>query len=56
MAKQKNVCDECGSILEKNFILTTFDVPVVGWACPKSECYQTYKREFEKKYHGATND
>lgn len=46
----KNKCDECGTELEKTFVLTAFDVPFVCWACPKSECYQLYKQMFERKY------
>jgi len=47
---KKNVCDECGTELEKTFVLTEFKIPFVVWVCPKSECYQLYQKEFNKKY------
>ena len=45
-----NKCDECGAELEKTFVLTAFDIPFVCWVCPKSECFQLYKKSFENKY------
>jgi len=47
---KKNKCDECGTELEKTFVLTEFSIPFVCWVCPKSECYQLYKKMFENKY------
>lgn len=47
----KNKCDECGSILEKTFIMTAFGFPITCWVCPKSEMYQAYKSDYEGKYH-----
>ena len=50
MKLKKNKCDECGTELEKTFVLTQFNIPFVCWVCPKSECFQLYKKEFERKY------
>lgn len=52
MKKEINKCDECGTILEKTFVFTEFNIPLAVWVCPKSECYQLYLKEFNKKYHG----
>lgn len=48
---QGNKCDECSTELEKDFIMTEFNLPVAAWVCPKSEIYQLYKKEFKNKYH-----
>ena len=47
---RKNKCDECGTELEKTFVFTKYNIPFVVWVCPKSECYQLYRKQFEKEY------
>lgn len=46
-----NKCDECKTKLEKTFIMTKYNLPLVAWVCPKSEIYQLYQKEFTKEYH-----
>ena len=46
-----NRCDECGTKLEKTFVLSNLDIPFVCWVCPKSEMFKLYEKEFMKKYH-----
>jgi hypothetical protein len=49
--KRGNSCDECGSKLEKIPFITIFNNIVTAWVCPKSEMYQIYKKEYEKRYY-----
>ena len=46
-----NKCDECGTKLEKTYIMSKFDLPISCWVCPKGEIYQAYKSDFEKRYN-----
>ncbi len=46
-----NKCDECGTLLEKTYIISKHDFPIFVWVCPKSEIYQCYKEDFEKRYN-----
>ena len=46
-----NKCDECGTELEKTFIISKDNLPIFVWVCPKSEIYQCYKEDFEKRYN-----
>lgn len=44
-----NKCDECGTELEKTHLITISGLPVFAWVCPKSEIYQAYKLDLEKR-------
>ena len=55
MKRNKNICDECGTKLEKTFVMTEFRIPFVCWVCPKSECFQLYEKEFKNKYQCEKN-
>ncbi len=44
-----NKCDECNTKLEKTFIISKYNLPIFVWVCPKSEIYQAYKDDFEKR-------
>ncbi len=44
-----NKCDECGTELEKTHLITISGLPVFSWVCPKSEIYQAYKLDIEKR-------
>ena len=46
-----NKCDECGIELEKTFIISESGLPIFVWVCPKSEVYQCYKEDFEKRHN-----
>lgn len=46
---QGNKCDECGTELEKTHLITISGLPVFAWVCPKSEIYQAYKLDIEKR-------
>lgn len=50
-----NKCDECGTKLEKTFIISKHDLPIFVWVCPKSEIYQCYKDDFKKRYNKHKN-
>ena len=44
-----NKCDECGTELENTYLITISGLPVFAWVCPKSEIYQAYKIDLEKR-------